>query len=127
MSACERESATEASVASDVLREAELTRMMDSAERGDAEAAFRVALHYEADPNQEPQAIEWLTAAANLNHDTATQHLVTILMGRGGADCEQGLAWLHQLDTRVTDPSVRESLGIDEMLSSQDSCAQAPD
>jgi TPR repeat protein len=127
MTACERESATEPSIASDIVSEADLRLLMERADGGDAEAAFRVAVHYEADPTEEARAIEWLTKAANLDHDVATQHLATILMGRGGADCEQGVAWFRRLDARVTDPSSRESLGIDEVLNSQGSCTQSPD
>ena len=126
ISACQREPVTDPSVGSDILSEPELGHLTESAEQGDADAAYRVAIHYEADPNQEGRAVEWLTVAANLNHDVATQHLVVILMGRGGADCERALVWLRRLDERVTDPQARGSLGIDEMLSDPGSCSLRP-
>ena len=134
ISACDRANVraphyvTEASVGGDTLTNTELQQLSARARLGDAHAAFRIAVHYESDPTQEAEAIEWLTVAAGLRYDIATQHLIVILIGRGSArDCEEARLWAHRLDERVRDPESRTSLDVDGLLNASDRCARNGD
>ena len=102
-----------------LLRPDELAELKLRGEQGDPEAAYRVALHYDADPRTARQQEIWLRRAAAQNHPGALQQLAAFLYVRGDkAGCEEAASFVAMLDKSVTDQAKRAALGVDRMVRS---------
>lgn len=117
--ACTPEYETQAGVASDRLSPSELVRLRGLAEAGDAEAAYRVAVHYEATPETMGEVWRWLALAAHHDHDLATQHLIHHLQAHD--DCARSELWLARLETRLDAEGAR-SIGLEGLQREQRAC-----
>jgi hypothetical protein len=102
-----------------VLSAEEFARLKRGAEQGDPEAAYRIALHYDADPRTGLQQEPWLRQAAAAKHAGAIQQLAVFLYVRGDkAGCEEAVRFVMLLDESVTDRKQRDLLGVDRMVRS---------
>lgn len=111
--------ATVATADVNLLRPDELAELKLRGEQGDPEAAYRVALHYDADPRTVAQQEIWLRRAAAQNHVGALQQLAAFLYVRGDkGGCEEAASVVASLDKSVTDPAKRAALGVDRMVRS---------
>jgi len=79
-----------------VLSDAELSALSASAVDGDGVAAYSIALHFYALPD-EPRGIDWLTISAENGDLNGMSALSSALRNEGGArNCRRSLFWLRK-------------------------------
>lgn len=108
----------------DVLTQAALSDAQEKALRGDKDAAFKVALHYEATEGDGRRELQWMTIAAENGNTTAMQNLAVALHADGTRQgCLRAVYWLERLEMQTSPQLRKELLVADELKAFRRDCS----